>query len=943
MRFYLKKFIEDYYQGKSDTYKFILWATYKNLKQDGRLSSMIKEELADFNLNRNTLSKKVKKGDKIISHLTVKQKEGITYDYPTIDSIQIKNFRGFGSLNEEDYGIFIPLNKNKNIFFGPNGSGKTSFCEAFEFKLTSNLKEAKRRNVTVSNYAKRNSEKPKIDLKFNHPHFSTESLSELEYEYFQISFIEKNRLQEFALLGSKDTGVREKDIVANLLGMQELDNLVSSFVKPISFNIDELLEEKQKKALKKLREHNETNLNIKKEYESDIYKIVEDVKKKYQISLSEIEDLIKEKNSNIKHIDEKIESLHKHQIKYQDYKVIIKNLFFMIRKLKDYNGLKDELAEQAINMDYESFYTTLKNIINSDLTHCPSCETPLSQVTKHPEKKAEKELAQLKEVTNLKKAIKDLEESLSRDDYNYVRKMISDYKENSSNFQSLKNKKIDQIVEKLNVLEGKDTTSTTMHLEEFIKNIYQVRKEIKTYFINLEIISSEIEVSGTKTVELEREREKINSEVSDLSTLLRSFNYINNKLSTINSSLTEFTQQEETLREAEKKEEEYNLLLQEVKEDYAEFYNDLNSYKLKLESGRLSNVEEALLKYYSLINTHDDKSEQVTNIKFNLIKGNYRIYVTKSDGMEIDAYTFLSEGHLRALGLALMLAVAESNNVPFLIFDDVVNAIDSDHRANIISMLYNEAFLKKTQLIITTHDRLFWERFCNQYSTLIDRKNVDNISYVINHTNMGTVLTQYNIGFEDKIKEALRKYDIRQALIYCRIWFETFSTQYCVDSKAELTGRFTNIGKTNLLQPSLESIYTKLLDDFPGNVNLLSIKKDLINWSAQNQEHHSFDEHSLNFVHSKNSDEVSAIYHSIKRFKHDMNPESSIIELESELVKTQIKIDKSNRMLQDQNFIDKADPLVVLNERNSNSEYKSLKTEINEELDRLRSSIPVSK
>jgi len=57
----------------------------------------------------------------------------------------------------------------------------------------------------------------------------------------------------------------------------------------------------------------------------------------------------------------------------------------------------------------------------------------------------------------------------------------------------------------------------------------------------------------------------------------------------------------------------------------------------------------------------------------------------------------------------------KKNNVPFMIFDDVVNAIDAEHRSNIIEILHTDEFLSNKQLILTVHDRLFWEKYCNTF------------------------------------------------------------------------------------------------------------------------------------------------------------------------------------------------------------------------------------
>ncbi len=40
------------------------------------------------------------------------------------------------------------------------------------------------------------------------------------------------------------------------------------------------------------------------------------------------------------------------------------------------------------------------------------------------------------------------------------------------------------------------------------------------------------------------------------------------------------------------------------------------------------------------------------------------------------------------------------------------------------------------------------------------------------------------------VHRALGVYDIRQALIYCRIWFESMVLEYCVDNCVSITAQF---------------------------------------------------------------------------------------------------------------------------------------------------------
>ena len=112
--------------------------------------------------------------------------------------LQVKNFRGFGELSAEDRGSFIRFAKTKNIFYAPNGGGKFSLCEAIEFGTTGHVKEADRRKTKVRAYIARGSAKPSLSLIGRDKKEVTKSLA------WSACFIDRNRLQEFSLLGSKN-------------------------------------------------------------------------------------------------------------------------------------------------------------------------------------------------------------------------------------------------------------------------------------------------------------------------------------------------------------------------------------------------------------------------------------------------------------------------------------------------------------------------------------------------------------------------------------------------------------------------------------------------------------------------------------------------------------------------------------------------------------------
>lgn len=91
--------------------------------------------------------------------------------------------------------------------------------------------------------------------------------------------------------------------------------------------------------------------------------------------------------------------------------------------------------------------------------------------------------------------------------------------------------------------------------------------------------------------------------------------------------------------------------------------------------------------------------------------------------------------------------------------------------------------------------------------------------------------------------------------------------EYCIDKRLSITAQFGKLSvKSNMfLQISLEQTFALVEPHINYDLTHFDfIKNDLVNWRGQNQEHHAFDEGSLNFVHSKTSMEVVKIYDAIR-------------------------------------------------------------------------------
>jgi DNA sulfur modification protein DndD len=918
MKHFFRNFLKMNFSNKNDAYLFILWSVYKNIQGPIKLSDAIKKELSLLDLGKFDFPSKRETATRIIQKMKQLSTNTLTIgESSRIEWAQIKNFKSFGSLSGEDMGVRIELNPKKNIFFAPNGGGKTSLCEAFEYKLTGSVKEAVRRGINLKEYIKRDGEKESIQIKFVDEDSVKDKYTELDNMFFQKCFIEKNRLQEFALMGSKDTGIKEKDVVAVILGLQELDDLVTSFVQPASFKLGSLKRTQISQQHEQLEKSNQSYLAKKELLEKQLKSEKENSSKILGIDSSVINQNVIDAEINT--LNEMLSRLINELTVLEGSKTIpvfsetINKAEGLINKqLEKLKGFKEEFNDKASKVQYEKFYQALRSLekTNVQVEECPACGTPINQVQHHPFTKAKIELEKLKEISILQSNLTRVEKRIRTKCYSMCVNFIKAYQDNFRIISDCDHD-FDDIINRLrDILNTKDKNKELNFVISSVSILHNMKNEIISYFnlVNAHHQNHDLaKIITEKQIEIESTRK--NSESLKLSAA--NIKRDQKALAELINSNSAYDEKVEKLKIQLINEDNFNQFLDNVEQEYKDFVKDLSRYKLEIESQQIHDIEQSVTHYYQNINKNDEDAEYITAVNFALEGNSYKVNVTLIDGTTRNSYACLSEGHLRSLGLSILLAVAEKNRVPFIIFDDVVNAIDSDHRANIIDLLFNNDYLKNTQQLITTHDRLFWERFSNTFSQKVNRKDVDRMSYVINYTNAGSVLIQHNVGFEEKIQKALACYDIRQALVYCRIWFETLVTEYCVERGETLTGKFHHKERNNLVKPTLESIYAVFSKDFPNDPDLSLIKNDLINWAAQNQEHHSFDENSYNFVHAKSSNEIEKIFAAIQKVSFKLFPKREKDSLSKRKIQLLAQYESLVRRYEDDNFRNKAPREVV--------------------------------
>jgi hypothetical protein len=141
---------------------------------------------------------------------------------------------------------------------------------------------------------------------------------------------------------------------------------------------------------------------------------------------------------------------------------------------------------------------------------------------------------------------------------------------------------------------------------------------------------------------------------------------------------------------------------------YDRFLAMLRTYRNQLPGTLMAGLNDTAMNLYNEFNRNDLDHDKLAAL-YLPVTGDQKIEISfrGNPQVRVDALHILSEGHIRCLGLAILLAKSQSIQCPLIVFDDVINAIDHDHRSGIRETIFESDHFAETQLIITCHSNEF--------------------------------------------------------------------------------------------------------------------------------------------------------------------------------------------------------------------------------------------
>jgi recombinational DNA repair ATPase RecF len=616
-------------------------------------------------------------------------------------------FRGFRMPEPFD------LTKQIILIYGPNGSGKTSLCEGLEFALLGDVEEASTKRIAADTYL-RNLHNRRFDapILMATDHQGNEVNVVANSDAYRFCFIEKNRIDAFSRIAARPNAQRA-ELIATLFGMDQFNEFVGHFNESIDGQLV-LSGEKQAK-LAALREtlgvDQETvngeavsfqqlideEIKLAQEYATDF--TYEQLKLLIGSAeapgrLQELETILEEVSPNIIGVTRQglldaFDNVHKNDLSLEN--------------------ITAELHAQNDQVSFKSLYDSVLALRQAVGDRCPACDTPLDgpvRVAVDPYEKAEEGLKQLEELGRLQEQQKVAQSKVSdaSRELRHMFRLLADFVGAQNEQETLIGQYIFSPFEET--------------AERWWENIYPDQNATKPNIPSLEeflALADRIATQDNASRHAQQERQPHIDERKRLIEFQLKVQALDMKRQqlreTIDGARARINAFEETnavlIEQAaqEKRDIERDTPFKVV---YDLFLDELRNYRDRLPGQLMAGLNEAAMELYNSFNRNDRNEDKLSTLHLPLTSdGKIEISFRGNPEKRVDALHMLSEGHIRCLGLAILLAKAKSIHCPVIVFDDVINAIDHDHRGGIRETIFESDHFVQTQLIVTCHSNEF--------------------------------------------------------------------------------------------------------------------------------------------------------------------------------------------------------------------------------------------
>lgn len=625
-----------------------------------------------------------------------------------LKSFTVGPFRGFAKPESFDLDSQIVL------IYGPNGTGKSSFCEALEYGLLGSVEEAEsKRFKEVRDYLKNayvgSFDPPVIEANFADADPAIVTANEAQ---FRFCFVEKNRIDSFSRIAAHSPS-RQTALISTLFGLESFNDFVRGFSAEIDDKYIDLIGTKATQLAKKQQALAGDNQTIEANTQALTQLATEEqtLANKYQKDTTFTDFVLALGSVGQPGEIQKLEAELQQSaptlsgLKYVD---LLQTKEDVEKAIIDLKVKETELAGYSEGLSYKQLYQAVIALASVSQDSCPACKTPLDQTTENPFQAAEVGLVKLEHLSVLEQQrdeLKTAQHETIKSLHTTLKKscqLIGDEKQlNPLQDYSLANESLLGVTWWLMFAQlDEQNQSAWMKLERQVKQLEAADAAV----------TQELATRKQKSERLSELRE-LHNEVIRLQTNRETFEQ---GIAKANTAIATFDEDNKALIEDVEKEKGVVAQNKAITEAYLRLVRRLNSYNDALPGKLVADLGELVVQLYNAFNRGDAPNDLLADLKLPAASGEgIQISFSSAPETYFDALHVLSEGHIRCVGLAILLAKNLKENCPILIFDDPVNAIDDGHREAIRRTLFEDDYFQGRQIILTCHGEEFFKDIQN--------------------------------------------------------------------------------------------------------------------------------------------------------------------------------------------------------------------------------------
>ncbi|HCL3570499.1 TPA: AAA family ATPase [Pseudomonas aeruginosa] len=613
-------------------------------------------------------------------------------------------FRGFRTPEPFD------LQKRLVLVYGPNGSGKTSLCEGLEYALLGAVEEADSKRIEPRHYLANVHER-----RFEPPVLTATTLHNREIpvapnaDAYRFCFIEKNRIDAFSRIAAKPSAQRS-ELIATLFGMDRFNDFVSHFNESID---GQIVWESVKQTLLTARRASLLADQTTVAGQAQAIQELEAEEAALALTHSEgityagLKQLIGSVDApaRLQELEEILNAVPPAAIglTHQGLLDCFETADSANRRLEAVALELDALSHQV---SFKELYTAVLALQEAEGDYCPACDTPLAATTSNPYEKAIDGLQQLKALGELQEQSTELQAEVVR-----ASRALRQQFATLTTFVNAQQEGGSPIGQYLLDLPDDPTG-------KWWGNIYPMQEggdEAAPMLVQVLAMVDRIAAQDAASMLAIRERQQHINERDQLNEFRLSIQAQDLKRQTLldniaaaRTRIEEFDAANAALI-AEVEQERLDIERDApIKAAYDHFLIQLKEYRTQLPGTLMAGLNDSALNLYNEFNRNDLDADKLAALHLPLT-GEQKIEISfrGAPQVRVDALRILSEGHIRCLGLAILLAKNQSIQSPLIVFDDAINAIDHDHRSGIRETIFESDHFDGTQIIVTCHSNEF--------------------------------------------------------------------------------------------------------------------------------------------------------------------------------------------------------------------------------------------